>query len=165
MLEELRRRTLIHFTLATVCVITVLEFTAAVIRPTSLINGSRGQFAVIDRGRYEYLKYFADNARPGDRMFGDPQVNFLLGMANPSKLEWAEPESYTRPEQVADLVATLAQKPTRFTCWSEDLDHYQDESDNLQPLRAFLKDHYHPTKRFDNGMEILTLNSPGSSAQ
>jgi hypothetical protein len=165
MLEELGRRTLIHFTLATVCVITVLEFTAAVIRPTSLINGSRGQFAVIDRARYEYLKYFADNARPGDRMFGDPQVNFLLGMANPSKLEWAEPESYTRPEQVADLVATLAQKPTRFTCWSEDLDRYQGESDNLQPLRAFLKDNYHLAKRFDNGMEILTLNSPGSSVQ
>ena len=138
----------------------ILLMIAAAVRSKPIVQGPRGQMAMFDQGDADYFAWFTENARTSDRMFGDPQVNFLLGFRNPSKIEWVEPENYTPPDQVADLVNTLDKVPTRFILWADDLDQYHGPGDNLQPLRAFLKSRYQTARHYDDGSKILMLISP-----
>jgi hypothetical protein len=158
MIQKILKPNLFYGTVAITSVLAVAELAIAVERPTPVVNGPRGPFAVFDQGGYEYMESVVKVAQPGDGFFGDPATNYLLGLPNPSRLEWVEPDEYTRPEQVAQLVAAMKQQPTRIVLWSEDLNRYSGPGDNLQPLRAFLNSHYHPAKRFEGGSEILVLN-------
>jgi hypothetical protein len=158
MIQTRLKPNLLSGALAAFCVIAIAEFAIAVGRPTFVVDGPRGLFAVFNQSDRDYMESVIDVAKPGDQLFGDPATNFLLGLPNPSKLAWIEPDEYTRPEQVVQLVADMAQQHTRMVLWSEDLNQYSGVGDNLQPLRDFLKSRYHPGKRFDDGSEILVLN-------
>lgn len=158
MYQDLQKPRLVQAALGFSIVLLLAEVAIAITRPAFTIKGPRGEFAIYDQRTGEYLALIAAHARPGDRYFGDPQVSFLLGLENPSKLEWVEPNNYTRPEQVVDLVNTLALKPTRFIGWSEDCNQYQGPGDHLQILRAYLREHYHPMAAEGAGSEVLVLN-------
>jgi hypothetical protein len=112
--------------------------------------------------RYEMVAWLARNAHPGDRLFGDADLNFVLGLANPAEVQWVENDAFTRPEQVSKLLIAFRRCPTRFLIWADVMDR-SGPGDNLQPLRVYLKEHYHLAQRFSGGAEILVENdlSPG----
>lgn len=141
------------------------EAAVAALRPVFVLNGPRGPIAFWHRDDYEYFAWFARNAKPNDELFGDRDVNYLLALRNPSKLEWVEPDAYTRPEQVSDLLIVLQQQQTRFIVWDEEPAGFSGADDSLQPLRAFLREHYHVAKRLDDGTEILINDASEPTGQ
>lgn len=141
--------------LAVVFCIGAAELAAAVARPVYVLHGPRGLIAYLHRSDFEWSSFIAERALPGDRLFGDTQLNVLLGLPNPTAVPWVEPNGYTRPEQVADVVRALSNKPTQFVIWSDDMDQYSGPDDNLQPLRVYLKSHYHPMQKSGYGSAVL----------
>jgi hypothetical protein len=127
--------------LAVVVVAGLAEMSAAILRPVSLVNGPRGAFASYISDRADYFTWFVRNAHPGDLLFGDVDVNFLVGLENPASVQWLERDAYTRPEQVSALVSTLERRKTRF--FVDDEEYGRGTEDNLQPIRDYLKQHYH----------------------
>ncbi len=162
MLQDGGHRKLMRGVLIGVSCVGLVELTSAVIRPVYVLHIPRGSIACVNREEYKIASWVASNAHPGDRLFGASNLNLILGMKNPSRLPWVEPDDYTRPEQIADLVKALQYKPTRFVIWFDYLDQIHGTGDHLQPLRAYLRDHYTLAQRYDDGTQILVMNSPAS---
>ncbi len=162
MLHDLGKRRLIGIALAVTGLIGLAEVTAAVMHPVERLDSPRGSVAFLQGERYGMVEWLFRNAHPGDRLFGDPDLNFVLGLANPAEVQWVENDAFTRPEQVSNLVIALHRYPTRFLIWADIMDR-SGPGDNLQPLRDYLKEHYHVAQRFSGGVEILVDNdlSPG----
>ncbi len=97
MLHDLGGRRLLVAAMALVATLGAGEAATAALRTVFVLEGPRGPIAFWHRDDYEYFTWFARNAKPGDELFGDRDVNYLLGLRNPSKLEWVEPDAYTRP--------------------------------------------------------------------
>ena len=164
MLVELDQRRLIAVLLALGVAAACAEIGVAAIRPAYRFESPRGSILLLNRDRYQVISWLSRNARPGDQLFGDPDLSFVLKLWNPAGVQWVEPDAFTRPEQVRELLTSLQRNHTRFIVWSE----YEDRTgpeDNLQPLRAYLKECYHPAIRFGVGAEILGANSDPSSGQ
>ena len=159
MLHELDMRRLIGGALAIACVAGAAEMAAAAVRPIYIFDGPRGSIAMLRSNDYEYISWLAHIARPGDRLFGAPALNFVLALRSPSKLWWVEPDAITRPEQIQELLSALNRFPTRFVLFGDDPGDRADSGDNLQPLRDYLKEHFHILRSFDNGVEILINNA------
>jgi hypothetical protein len=156
---DLRLHLLISPVLAVVGLVACAQALHAATRPIYRLDGPRGSLAFRDPERYDSFVWVAQNARPGDRIFGAVEFNFILGLANPSSVQSLERDAFTRPEQIQTLLAALHRHPTRFIVWSSILDGSDGPGDNLQPLRDYLKANYHLGKRFDEGSEILVLDS------
>jgi hypothetical protein len=133
------------------------ETAVAAIRPAYRFDSPHGPIVLLNRDRYEVISWLSRNARPGDQLFGDPDLNFVLNLWNPAGVQWVEPGAFTRPEQVRELVSSLDLNHTRFVVWSEFADR-PGSGDNLQPLRSYLKAHYHPAFGFGES-EILAANA------
>lgn len=142
-LLSLRQRRLLIGALSLVCVAFVAEMAIAAGRPTYILNGPRGPIAFFHQDERDYYSSIAADARPGDSLFGEPACNFVLGLPNPAKIQWVEPDAYTRPEQVRELVQALQQHQTRIVIGSDEQPPKSDSEDNLQPFRDYLKEHYH----------------------
>lgn len=141
MLQQLGLRRLLSSALALAYLVALVEMVVAAVRPVYILNGPRGAVAFLHQDVYEGYSQFARYAKPGDLLFGDPEFNFIFGLGNPARIQWVEPDAYTRPDQIRELVDTLKQHPTRFII-SPDGPHPNWE-DNLKPLRAYLREHYH----------------------
>ena len=157
MLHDSGKRRLIGTALAVTCLIGLAEVTAAVIHPVQKLDSPRGSVVFLHGERYEMVAWLFRNAHPGDRLFGDPDLNFALGLANPAEVQWVENDAFTRPEQVRKLLIALNRYPTRFFIWDDVMDR-SGPGDNLQPLRVYLKEHYHLAQHFSGGAEILVDN-------
>jgi len=157
MLHDFGKRRLIGVALAVTCLIGLAEVTAAVKHPVEKLDSPRGSVVFLRGERYEMVAWLFRNAHPGDRLFGDPDLSFVLGLANPAEVQWVENDAYTRPEQVSKLLTALNRYPTRFFIWDDDMDR-SGPGDNLQPLRAYLKEHYHLAQHYRGGAEILVDN-------
>jgi len=142
LLKEIGARRLISGALALAGVAALAEMAVAAVRPIYLFEGARGPVALLRRSDYQNTFWLAQIARPGDRLFGSPTLNFIAGLGNPSKLEWVEPDAYTRPEQVRDLLDAFNRHPTRFIVFSDEPGDQAEVGDNLQPFRAYLREHY-----------------------
>ena len=162
MLVEFGRRRLIAGVFALVLTAACAEATVAAIRPAYRFESPRGSILLLNRDRYEVISWLSRNARPGDQLFGDPDLNFVLNLWNPAAVQWVEPDAFTRPEQVRELLTSLLFNHTRFIVWSEAVDH-PGIGDSLPPLRAFLKERYHPALNFGAGSEILVANADPKS--
>jgi hypothetical protein len=86
---------------------------------------------------------------------GDADLNFVFELKNPTPLPRVSANAYTRPEQVASVVAALERQHTRFVVWSDLLEGDHGPGDNLPPLRLYLHEHYRLARQFDDGREIL----------
>lgn len=131
--------------------------------PVYEFRGPRGTVALESPDDYRLFTWIARQAHPGDRLFGDPDLNFVMALSNPAKVQWVESDAYTRPEQVRELLTTLKQNPTRFIVWFEESPQSPGPGDGLLPFRTYVSDHYHPALSFDDGSEILVAN-PGDPA-
>jgi hypothetical protein len=165
MLHNLGTRRLFVAAMALLATLGASEVAAAALRPVFVLDGPRGPIAFWHRDDYEYFAWFARNAKPGDELFGDRDVNYVLALRNPSMLEWVEPDAYTRPEQVRDLLIVLQQQQTRFIVWDEEPSGFFGADDSLQPLRAFLRDHYHIAKQLSDGIEVLINDASEPTGQ
>jgi 4-amino-4-deoxy-L-arabinose transferase-like glycosyltransferase len=157
MLHDSGKRRLIGAALAITGLIGLAEVTAAVIHPVEKFDSPRGSVVFLRGERYEMVAWLFRNAHPGDRLFGDPDLNFVLGLANPAEVQWVEYDAFTRPEQVSKLLIALDRYPTRFFIWDDVMDR-SGPGDNLQPLRVYLKEHYHLALHFSGGAEVLVEN-------
>jgi hypothetical protein len=154
MLRDSGKRRLIGAALAVTGVIGLVQMTAAVIRPVQKFDSPRGSVVFLRGERYEMVAWLFHDAQPGDRLFGDPDLNFVLSLTNPAEVQWVENDAFTRPEQVRKLLIALNRYPTRFFIWDDVMDR-PGPGDNLQPLRVYLKEHYHVAQHFSDGAEIL----------
>ncbi|MGB6979045.1 MAG: hypothetical protein WBD66_07555, partial [Candidatus Acidiferrales bacterium] len=113
------------------------------------------------RDKYAWL---AARTRPTDYILDAaslPRIYFPLGLRNPAAVPFLTITNYTRPEQVADAVAALEHKPVELVVWSpylKSLDDSDDPADHLNPVRDYLRDHYHPIKIFPDGDSVLAKN-------
>ena len=155
MLQDLGLYRYIVRGVAVALVVALAEIAVAATRPTYVLSGPRGAMAFLHQDEYNFESLLLGIAQPGDRLFGDPEANFALGLRNPASIQWVEPDAYTRPEQVRELVLAIQQKPTRMIVWSEQATGSNSE-DNLAPFRTYLKQHYH---RAADG--LLLINPAG----
>lgn len=165
MLCELGKRRLAGVALALVSAAGMGEIALAGTRPVYKLDAPRGTIALWHRDRYEQFVWLADNARPGDELFGDANFNLVFDLKNPARVEWIEPNGYTRPEQVRDLVMVLKQQHTRFLVWDAGSGNILGPGDNLQPFRTYMKENYHLGHLFPDGTEFFVVNSTSSFGQ
>ena len=140
--------------LAVLFVVCLAEMTAALVRPVYFVNGPRGRIAFFTADRREYVDWFILNTHPGDLLFGDVDINFLLGLENPAAIQWLERDAYTRPEQVSALIHALELRNTRFVVYYES--YGQGSEDNLQPIRDYLKLHYRVVEKRSDAPGLRT---------
>jgi hypothetical protein len=104
---------------------------------------------------FEELRWFLAHAGPSDSLFGDPALNFTLGLRNPAQINWVTTTGYTRPGQVQNVVETLEEKRVRWVKWWSGLDFTNEPGGHLGPLREYLHAHYHLAKAFFEGAEQI----------
>lgn len=163
LLQEMGARRMIGVALTLAGAAGIAETAVAAVRPVVEFHGPRGPVAFLSDETPEQMTWLAQNARPGDLLFGDPLPNAILGLENPSRLQTVESDAYTRPEQVDELIRVLNRTQTRFIYWFEEANTSAGKEDNLQPLRAYLNSHYHLAHRFSGDGLILELNSSDAS--
>ena len=112
-----------------------------------------GRTAFLNRDAYDKSLWLLQHTHPSDYFFRGvfTEYYFPLGLRNPAEVPYVTPNDYTRPEQVRNVVDSLEKHTVRFVFWSVWLDIPDDqhrEGDHLQPLRAYLREHYHVVKLF-----------------
>jgi hypothetical protein len=164
MLVEIGQRRLIAGLIALMAATACVEMAVATMRPAYIFEAPRGSIFLLNRDRYELISWLSRNGRPGDQLFGDPDLNFVLNFWNPAGVQWVEPGAFTRPEQVRGLLTALEQNRTRFIIWSAFVEQ-PGPGDNLWPLRAYLNEHYHPAISIGVGAEVLVANTDNLSGK
>lgn len=120
-----------------------------------------GRTAFLRRDLYGEYGWVFRHARPSDLLFGDQLINFTMGLPDPAKIDFITPTNYTRPRQVRSLLATLQEHRVRFVVWYRGLDQTvpgDRSGDHLEPLRHYLRSHYHIAETFANYDEIWEEN-------
>jgi hypothetical protein len=112
-----------------------------------------GRVAVLNRVECDQIKFLLNLTKPGDYLFGNSDLDFLLNLRDPASVAYVTASGYTQPEQVADTLAGLKTHSTRFISWPIDLDVPPEDTSavsHLAPLREYLHAHYHVAKIFAN---------------
>lgn len=125
------------------------------------LNLPTGRTAFIRPALYHEYEWLLPRARVSDFLFGDQPANFALRLRDPARVDFIRPTDYTRPSQVQDVVEGLERRRVRFVTWYYGLDRGvagDPAGDHLNPLRLYLRRHYHVAKRFDRYHEILERN-------
>ena len=149
--------------LVPLCLACAADSAFMLLRPTDVLYARRGVVAIIHKSSYETLAWLEQNAHPGDGYFGSQVVNWLNGLKNPGTVEWVEPNAYTRPEQVRDLIRGLDRCGRCFVESVDEESTPHNPQDKLDPLRAYLATHFHVVHTFSNGMPLLLNNSADPS--
>ncbi len=126
---------------------------ATQIRPRNVLDLSSGRTAILDPQRFERYQWVAAHTHPGDYFFGGfyPDFYFLLGLNNPATVPFVTPDDYTRPEDVADVIAGLEAHRVQFVVWADSSDLPPiPATSHLAPLRAYLHQHYRLAHRFSD---------------
>ena len=117
-----------------------------------------GTAALLDPERFEKYRWVLNRTHPKDFYFqaDDCDEYFLLDLRNPAEVSFVTESSYTRPDQVQNVVAMLEKYQVRFVMWSAWLDVPRSRGADgraLAPLRTYLRAHYHPVKEFSDDLE------------
>jgi hypothetical protein len=140
-------------------VFVLLQIITMLRTPVHILKGPYGAAAIYQRNTYEQFAWIAQNSHPGQTLFGNVDANFFFDLKNPARVPWVEPDEYTRPEDVIQLVTALDRQRTAIICWPESAWKYQGTGDHLNPLRSYLRLHYHQARRFDDGTQALVRNA------
>jgi hypothetical protein len=126
----------------------------------SSLQLSRGRMAFSEPASetYQLFRWLSPRTRPGEFFLAGMhfELFFPLALRDPAEVSDFDNTDFTRPEQVQNAVAALERHRVRFIQWppsirSAGLQH--PEEDHLDPLRAYLREHYHLAKRFDSATE------------
>jgi hypothetical protein len=131
--------------------------------PVWYLDAPVGRTAFGNPVRYEKYQWLMERTRPGDFFYGSfyPDSYYSLDLRNPADTPFITPNDYTRPEQVENVVQALERHQVRFVLWVWSLDAPRPNPwshDNLPPLRAYLRSHYHVASTFSDGDQILERN-------
>lgn len=107
-----------------------------------------GRAAFLDRQEYEEFRWFAENTRAGEGFFNGPQISFVMGLENPTALDYVAGVEFTRPEQVAGVIRALEDGRTPMVVVNTQGDEVGGVGDNLGPLREYLGKNYRVVKAF-----------------
>lgn len=113
-----------------------------------------GRAAYLDSASAERFEWIAGHTHPGEYLFGDTLVCYALGLREPAEIAFVLPSDYTRPEQVRNLVDSLELRRVPLVLWSGGLDRGPaggSGHDHLNPLRDYLRSHYHVVRTFASG--------------
>jgi hypothetical protein len=118
------------------------------------LQSPTGRAALLDPGHYEKYRWVLGHTHPGDFYFqaDDCDEYFLLGLQDPAEVSFITDSRYTRPEQMQNVVAMLEKHRVRFVMWSAWLDvpRSPGADGSAEPVRVYLRAHYHPVKGFDD---------------
>ncbi|HKF46818.1 MAG TPA: hypothetical protein VKB38_05625 [Terracidiphilus sp.] len=145
------------------CLIAVGEIYAVQFHPKPRISLPRGSFVLPDAKNYELYRWSADHTRPGQWFFGFTVLDLPLGVRNPTPLEALGPGEYTRPEQVTAMIAALERARPPLLILPQLVVHPESpgrKTDNLEPFRDYLRQHYHQVKVFYGGFEAWQRVGP-----
>lgn len=136
--------------------IALAQIGAIQLHPGKIIDLPTGFAAIPPTGNYELYRWMANHTRPGQWYFGLSPLMLPLSLRNPTPVEGTSSGEYTRPEQIAAVIAGLERThtsllvlhPAMYTPYSLG---YQ--ADHLKPFQDYLYQHYRRTKVFANGYE------------
>jgi hypothetical protein len=133
----------------------MIRFRPTVIGELTTSTG-RVAFSNGDAPAYQEYLWVQEHARAGEYFYdaGSPDMNFYLGLRNPTPNPRVVNNGYTTPRQVADVIQGLEIHPTKYILWaSGDLDpipDWENPSDaHLAPLRDYIHSRYTLAKVFD----------------
>ncbi|HZS06694.1 MAG TPA: hypothetical protein VFD58_17785 [Blastocatellia bacterium] len=127
------------------------------------LDSPAGRVAFHGPETFESHQWVVQHTHPSEPFFAaTPAFYALAGLRNPSAVPFLLPNSYTRPEQVRNVIEGLEKSQARFVYWTTYLDRAPDQplrdGDNLEPLRDYLRGHYHVTKIFSARDYMLERN-------
>ena len=118
------------------------------------LKSPTGRAALLDPDHYEKYRWVLAHTHPGDFYFqaDDCDEYFLLGLRDPAAVSFITDSSYTRPEQMQNVVDVLEKHRVRFVMWSAWLDvpRSPGAEGRADPVRAYLRAHYHPVEAFND---------------
>jgi hypothetical protein len=122
-----------------------------------------GRAAFLDEHSYQEFAWLLHRTRPSDFFFEGAAAGFYfpLGLRNPAYVDKISPTSYTRPQQVENVIQSLQNHHVRLVLWSAWLDAPADTrgaEDHLGPLRAYLRSRYHLVKTLGEYDEVWERN-------
>lgn len=112
-----------------------------------------GKVAILNHVQYDEINFLLRKTKPGEYLFGNTGLGYLLGLRDPARVPFVTASDYTRPEQVSDVINGLKNHQVQYVFWSSTLDSAQEgprSSNHLGPLGAYLNSHYHIAKIFLN---------------
>ena len=116
-----------------------------------------GKVAVYDADIAKVYSSMAQRTKPGQWFFGLPSLTLPLALRNPTPIEAPAPGDYSRPQQIAEVIAGLERTKTpllllRPSMYVPHLLGYR--ADHLQPFQDYLFTHYQRTSIFPTGDEV-----------
>jgi hypothetical protein len=123
----------------------------------AFLNLPTERTAFTDANVYDEYRWISQRAGPEDSHFGNQLICFALGLQNPTPLNIVTASDYTRPEQVQAVVRSLEEKHVQYVLWYAGLptSSAPPSGDHLNPLRDYLRSHYHVAETFTNGDRLL----------
>ena len=113
------------------------------------LDSPAGKLAIVvspQSGRYQWL---LEHTKPGEYFYEvyEPMAYFPLRLKNSTRFGQIWPSEYTRPEQVAEVVRDLGQKPPKYILWDNGYlgsgaEHLP--GDHTAPLADFVQMRYSP---------------------
>jgi hypothetical protein len=123
-----------------------------------------GRTAFLEREDYEEFRWFAEKTHAGESFFNEPQHSFVLGLENPTAVDYVTRTEYTTKEQVKAVIRALEAKQTPLIVYSSQMyapsrDLYAPgrTGDNLGPFLEYVERNYHVVKVFPT-MQVWERN-------
>jgi hypothetical protein len=123
-----------------------------------------GRTAFLEREDYEEFRWFAEKTHAGESFFNEPQHSFVLGLDNPTAVDYVTRTEYTTKEQVEAVIRALEAQRTPLIVYSSQMyapsrDLYAPgrTGDNLGPFLEYVALNYHLVKVFPT-MQVWERN-------
>lgn len=158
-----RGRSILQLLWLTVLAVFIARPLVTQLRRKTYLDLPVGRVAFFEPALYEECAWMAKRTRPLDYFFNDQNIAFALRLRGVGRVPTLRPTDYTRPEEVRDAIHALERFPVRFVSWNHDVEHdawvaRHPEGDHLDPMRSFLREHYHLAQTFRNGDQIWERN-------
>lgn len=121
-------------------------------RQTIEVDFAAGRLALFPPERFEMYRWVQAHTRPGDAVYEsyEPHVYFTSAVRNPTSSVGIRDNAYTRPEQIARIVAELRADPPKYILWDNNWNKPIEQrapGDNLAPLYDYLTSEYRPVSQ------------------
>ncbi len=111
------------------------------------LDSPAGKLAIVVSPQSERYQWLLEHTKPGEYFYEvyEPMAYFPLRLKNPTRFGQIWPSEYTRPEQVAEAVRDLGQKPPKYILWDNGyLNPDRLPGDHTGPLADFVRMRYSP---------------------
>jgi hypothetical protein len=114
------------------------------------VNTPSGTLAFMTPEQADFYADLSSRTHPGEAVYESvqPYIYFPLGLRNPTKMAQAWPYDYTRPEQVAGVIAELQGSRPQLIVWDNSNNKPDDQraaGDHLGPLAEYVNANYAPS--------------------